>query len=86
MVSFGITAPCESVCVRPGEVPIKDLINRLSRIEGQIRECRAFAKRNGFTVVGEYADRALTGRTDRRPDFQRMMWEIILTGYFRFWV
>lgn len=46
---------------------------REESIEGQIRECRAFAKRNGFTIVGEYADRALTGRTDKRPDFQRML-------------
>ena len=38
---------------------------REESIEGQIRECRAFAKRNGFTIVGEYADRALTGRTKR---------------------
>ena len=48
---------------------------REESIEGQIRECTAYAQRNGFTIVGEYMDKALTGRTDRRPDFQRMLWD-----------
>lgn len=26
-----------------------------------------------MTVIGEYIDKALTGRTDKRPDFQRML-------------
>lgn len=42
-------------------------------IEGQLRVCHEFAKRKGITVVGEYIDRALTGRSDDRPDFQRMI-------------
>lgn len=46
---------------------------REESIEGQLRECHAYAKHNGFTVVGEYVDKALTGRTDKRPDFQRML-------------
>ena len=46
---------------------------REESIEGQLRECHAFAERNGFTVIGEYIDRAITGRTDKRPDFQRML-------------
>ena len=46
---------------------------REESIEGQLRECRAFAKRNGFRIVGEYVDKALTGKTDKRPDFQRML-------------
>lgn len=46
---------------------------REESIEGQIRECREFAQRNGFTIVGEYMDKALTGRSDKRPDFQRML-------------
>lgn len=46
---------------------------REESIEGQIRECHEFAKRNGLTVVGEYVDKALTGRSDKRPDFQRML-------------
>lgn len=46
---------------------------REESIEGQLRECRAYASQHGLTVVGEYIDKALTGRTDKRPDFQRMM-------------
>nr|MBQ4456590.1 recombinase family protein [Clostridia bacterium] len=42
-------------------------------IEGQIRDCRAYCEREGFKVVGEYIDRAISGRTDDRPDFQRMI-------------
>lgn len=42
-------------------------------IEGQLRDCYAFAQREGLRVVGEYVDRAITGRTDDRPDFQRMI-------------
>ena len=34
---------------------------REESIEGQLRECHAYAQRNGFTVVGEYVDKALTG-------------------------
>ena len=26
-----------------------------------------------FTIVGEYIDRAISGKTDDRPDFQRMV-------------
>ncbi len=46
---------------------------REESIEGQIRECRAYAERNDFIVVGEYIDRALSGKTDNRADFQRMI-------------
>ncbi|MDR2513775.1 MAG: recombinase family protein [Christensenellaceae bacterium] len=42
-------------------------------IEGQLRDCYAFAEREGYVVVEEYIDRALTGRSDDRPDFQRMI-------------
>ena len=39
-------------------------------IEGQLHVCHEFAKREGLSVVGEYIDRALTGRSDDRPRFQ----------------
>lgn len=42
-------------------------------IEGQLRVCYEYAEREGYAVVGEYIDRALTGRSDDRPDFQRMI-------------
>ena len=42
-------------------------------IEGQVRECKKFADSKGYTIIGEYVDRALTGKIDKRPDFQRMI-------------
>lgn len=42
-------------------------------IEGQLHDCHDFALREGYTVIGEYIDRAMTGRNDNRADFQRMM-------------
>ena len=46
---------------------------REESIEGQLRDCHEYAKKNGMIIVGEYIDKALTGKTDKRPDFQRMM-------------
>jgi len=46
---------------------------REESIEGQIRECRAYAEKNGITVLGNYIDRAFSAKTDNRPEFQRMM-------------
>jgi len=43
-------------------------------IEGQLKECYAFAHRNGYTVVGEYIDRAISGTAaENRPEFLRMI-------------
>lgn len=42
-------------------------------IEGQLRDCYSFAERQELVIVGEYIDRALSGKTDDRPDFQRMI-------------
>ena len=42
-------------------------------IEGQLRVCHEYAKRNGYVVIGEYIDRAISGRSDDRPEFQRMI-------------
>lgn len=46
---------------------------REESIEGQIRECKDFAARNDLTIIGEYIDRAISGKTDNRADFQRMI-------------
>ena len=42
-------------------------------IEGQLKECYAFAERSGLRIVHEYIDRALTGTTDKRPEFLQMI-------------
>ena len=42
-------------------------------IEGQLRECMEYAERTGITIIGNYIDRALSARTDNRPEFRRMI-------------
>ncbi|HZJ75030.1 MAG TPA: recombinase family protein [Clostridia bacterium] len=42
-------------------------------IDGQLRCCKEYAERNGYRVVGEYIDRALSGTSDNRPAFQEMI-------------
>ena len=46
---------------------------REESIVGQLRECHSFADRNGLTVINEYTDSALTGTSDKRPAFQKMI-------------
>lgn len=42
-------------------------------IEQQIEKCDEFASINKIHIIERYKDRAITGKTDRRADFQRMM-------------
>lgn len=42
-------------------------------IEGQRKVCYEYAESNHYTVVGEYIDRAISGTTDNRAEFQRMI-------------
>ena len=46
---------------------------REESIEGQVKECTSFAERNGYMVIGSYIDRAISGTTDNRPQFQKMI-------------
>ena len=46
---------------------------REESIEGQLRECMAYCKKNDITVLRTYIDRAMSAKTDHRPDFQRMI-------------
>ena len=52
-------------------------------IEQQIEKCREYAEKNGITIVAVYADRAKSGRTDNRPEFQKMMRDAA-KGKFRY--
>ena len=54
---------------------------REESIEGQIRENMAFAKKNGIDIVGTYIDRALSAKTDNRPEFQRMIKDSAKKGF-----
>ncbi len=44
---------------------------REKSIEGQIRECTAYAEKNGITIVKHYIDCAISAKTDNRPEFQQ---------------
>ena len=46
---------------------------REESIEGQIRECTTYAEKNGITIVKHYIDRAISAKTDNRPEFQQMI-------------
>lgn len=46
---------------------------REESIEGQVREALEYAARNNMIVIGVYIDKALTGKTDTRDGFQRMI-------------
>jgi DNA invertase Pin-like site-specific DNA recombinase len=42
-------------------------------IEGQRRDCEAWAKSHGLTICHEYIDRHISGKTDNRAQFQQMI-------------
>lgn len=46
---------------------------REKSIQEQICECTAFAEYRGFKIVGPYIDRAISGRSDHRPAFKKMI-------------
>ncbi len=46
---------------------------REESIEGQLRDCMQYAEYNDIQIVGSYIDRALSAKTDNRPNFQKMI-------------
>ena len=42
-------------------------------IEGQVRECTKYAEQHDLRIVGSYIDRKISGKTDNRREFQRMI-------------
>lgn len=42
-------------------------------IEGQLHVCEKYAAENDILIVGKYIDRALSGTTDKRPQFLQMI-------------
>ena len=46
---------------------------REESIEGQFRDCMQYAEYNDIQVVGSYIDRAMSAKTDNRPNFQQMI-------------
>ena len=54
---------------------------REESIEGQLRECAVFARKNDITIIEHYIDRAFSAKTDNRPEFQRMIRESARKAY-----
>ena len=42
-------------------------------IDGQLAAAKTYAGAKGYTIVHEYIDRAVSGRTDNREEFQKML-------------
>ncbi|HEY2133816.1 MAG TPA: recombinase family protein [Acetobacteraceae bacterium] len=47
-------------------------LQRDESVEGQLRVCRARVEREGWTTVATFADHAISGATNVRPEFQRL--------------
>ena len=59
---------------------------REASIEQQVKACRELAVRLGLDVVETYEDKAISGKSDRRPSFQRLLRDAekgILTACWR---
>ena len=50
-----------------------DSKQREESIEGQLKICYDYAEKEGYNIVGEYIDRAISAKTDDRPQFQRVI-------------
>ena len=46
---------------------------RTESIDAQIRACNEYARKNEIEIIGSYVDEALTGTSDKRPQFQKMI-------------
>jgi len=46
---------------------------REESIDAQLRECKEYAERQNMNVVLTYIDRAISDKTDDRPEFQKMV-------------
>ena len=70
-----ILAEAETTSARQGILQAAETLDnqREESIEGQIRECTAYAEKNGITIVKHYIDRAISAKTDNRPEFQQMI-------------
>lgn len=42
-------------------------------IDGQVRFCTEYAERMGYKIIGTYIDKAISGTSDNRPQFRKMI-------------
>lgn len=65
-------------------------MQREESIDAQVRACKEYAVKNGMSVVRIYADKAISGKSDKRPEFQKMIQEsklfdvVLIHKYNRF--
>lgn len=45
-------------------------------IDQQREAAHGYAKQHGFKIVAEYEDRGISGTTDKRPGYQKMLYEV----------
>lgn len=45
-------------------------------IEQQREKAKQYAEEHGLKIIAEYEDRGITGTTDNRPEFQKMLYEV----------
>ena len=64
---FAVSSNVFNICSRVSSV--SSHAQNEQSIEGQLAECYNFAQRNDLRITHEYIDRALTGTTDKRPEF-----------------
>ena len=58
---------------------------REESIEGQIRECTAYAEKNDITIVKHYIDRAISAKTDNRPEGLTITTHVCRGNYHSTW-
>lgn len=52
-------------------------------IDAQVRACRSYAEAQGYQIIRVFADRAKTGTTDQRDEFQAMLKAAKVKGSFQ---
>ncbi|MBQ8088328.1 MAG: recombinase family protein [Clostridia bacterium] len=67
----GTTAQAGTVCVVYARY--SSHAQNDASIEQQVAECREYAAAHDLKISKIYADRAISGRSDRRPEFQKML-------------
>ena len=48
-------------------------LQREESIDAQLRAIRKYCDENGFVLLATYADKGISGTSDNRPEFQKMI-------------
>lgn len=74
-MAFGAIRPVPQECAMNAVIYARFSSDKQKEnsIDFQLRADHAYCEAKGLKIVGEYIDRAISGTTDKRPDFQRMI-------------